>query len=79
MHAGFIEAYGALWSDTVSDTMRPVVLSVTEFIGVERIDGGDTSVVRFIAPDGREVAILVPQPAIASLKSLLDGERLQAD
>ena len=52
----------------MSDVMRPVVLSVTEFVGVEPIDGGDTFVVRFKAPDGREIALLVPKPAVADFR-----------
>jgi len=55
----------------VSDVMRPVVLSVTEFVGVEPIDGGDTLVVRFKAPDGREIVLLVPKPAVADLREAL--------
>lgn len=52
--------------------MRPVVLSVRSFIGTEPIDGGDTIVVRFQSPDGREVALLVPKQALADLRLLLD-------
>ena len=55
----------------MSDVMRPVVLSVTEFVGVEPIDGGDTFVVRFKAPDGREIALLVPKPAFTGLRAVL--------
>lgn len=50
------------------DNMRPVVLSVAAFKDIDTIDGGDMVVVRFNAPDGREVAILIPQSAIADLK-----------
>ena len=55
------------------DTMRPVVLSLAKFVGIEAIDGGDTIVVRFKAPDGREVALLVPQRAITDLQASLTG------
>ena len=48
--------------------MFPVVLSVADFMGIEPIDGGDTTVVRFNAPDGCEIALLVPKPAIADLR-----------
>ena len=53
------------------DTMRPVVLSVSAFVGIEPIDGGDTLIVRFKAPDGREIALLVPKPAVADLRAAL--------
>ena len=52
----------------MSDLVRPVVLSVTEFVGAEPIDGGETIVVRYKAPDGREIALLVPKPAITDLR-----------
>ena len=51
--------------------MRPVVLSVSEFVGIEPIDGGDTIVVWFQAPDGREIALLVPKPAFTELRAVL--------
>ncbi|MDR7039190.1 hypothetical protein J2X36_003963 [Methylobacterium sp. BE186] len=54
------------------ETMRPVVLSVRAFKGLMAIDGGDTVVVRFEAPDGREIALLVPKKALADLRLLLD-------
>ena len=57
--------------------MRPVVLAVAAFTGIETIDGGDTAVVRFNAPDGREVALLIPQRAIADLKGHLFQAPLQ--
>lgn len=58
----------------VSETMRPVVLSVRSFTGIEPIDGGDTVVVRFQAPDGREVALLVPKETFAEFRRLLDAD-----
>jgi hypothetical protein len=57
--------------------MRPVVLSVATFSDIEAIDGGDTIVVRFTAPDGREIVLLVPQQAVADLKSRLADAPLQ--
>lgn len=56
----------------MSETMRPVVLSVSSFTGIEPIDGGDTIVVRFQAPDGREVALLVPKQTFADFRLVLD-------
>ena len=55
----------------MSETMRPVVLSVRTITGIEPIDGGDTLAVRFEAPDGREIALLVPRNAVSELKDLL--------
>jgi hypothetical protein len=54
--------------------MRPVVLSVSEFVGIEPIDGGDTIVVRFQAPDGREIALLVPKPAFTDLRVVVSHQ-----
>jgi hypothetical protein len=51
----------AFWSLLVPDTMRPVVLSVRSFTSIASINGGDTVVVRFQAPDGRDIALLVPK------------------
>lgn len=53
--------------------MRPVVLSVKSFIGIEPIDGGDTIVVRFQAPDGREIALLAPRQVVRELATALAG------
>ena len=58
----------------MSDVMRPVVLSVSEFVGIEPIDGGDTIVVRFQAPDGREIALLVPKPAFTDLRAVVSHQ-----
>lgn len=55
------------------DSLRPVVLSVAAFKSMESIDGGDTIVVRFAAPDGREIALLVPLDAVTGLKSRLSS------
>ena len=55
----------------MTENNRPVVLSVARFSGVRLIDGGDTVLVRFEAPDGREIAILVPQRAASALNTHL--------
>ena len=56
------------------ENARPVVLSVAEFTRVEVMDGGDTLAVRFKAPDGREIALLVPQRAATNLQAqITDG------
>ncbi|HEX8416144.1 MAG TPA: hypothetical protein VF641_00930 [Methylobacterium sp.] len=51
---------------------RPVVLSVAALKATETIDGGDTVVVRFEAPDGREIALLIPRKAASELGDRLD-------
>ena len=51
------------------ENAKPVVLLVAEFTSVEVMDGGDTRAVRFKAPDGREVAMLVPQWAAENLQA----------
>lgn len=61
------------------DNSRPVVLSVAAFTCLETIDGGDTIVVRFKAPDGREIALLVPQTVMADLKGRLLEAALELD
>ena len=53
---------------------RPVVLSVAKFTSVEAMDGGDTLAMRFKAPDGREIALLVPQRAVADLQAQITDE-----
>ena len=53
------------------ETNRPVVLSVASVTDVQPMDGGDTLAVRFEAPDGREVAVLVPRGAAAALQAHL--------
>ena len=55
----------------MSESLQPIVLSVRSFSSIEPIDGGDTIVVRFETPDGREIALLVPQAAASNLKELL--------
>lgn len=47
----------------MTDYNRPVVLSVASFTDVQQMDGGDTLVVRFEAPDGRDLVMLVPRRA----------------
>lgn len=51
----------------MTEDNRPVVLSVASFIDVQSMDGGDTLAMRFQAPDGRELVILVPRQAAAAL------------
>ena len=55
----------------MSDDLHPVAFPVKAFTSIETIDGGNTLVVRFTAPDDLEVALLVPQQAIADLRVLL--------
>jgi hypothetical protein len=52
----------------MTENNRPVVLSVASFIDVQSMDSGDTLAMRFQAPDGREVVILVPRQAAAALQ-----------
>jgi hypothetical protein len=61
------------------ETMRPTVLSVAESAGIEVADYGDTIVVRFKAPDGREIALLIPQGASANLGNRLAGKEAALD
>lgn len=55
----------------MSDNQHPIVMSVKAFTSIEAIDAGNTVVVRFTAPDDREIALLVPRKAIAALQLLL--------
>ncbi|WP_156399199.1 hypothetical protein [Methylobacterium sp. Leaf466] len=50
------------------DDPRPTVLPVIAFTNLDDIDGGNTVVLRFTSPDGREVALLVPKRAISELR-----------
>jgi hypothetical protein len=52
----------------MTENNRPVVLSVASFTDVQLMDSGDTLAVRFQAPDGRELVILVPRQAAAALQ-----------
>ena len=52
----------------MSENKRPVVLPVSTCAGVEVMDGGDTLALRFQAPDGRQIALLVPQHTAANLR-----------
>ena len=50
----------------MSENSQLDVLAIADFLDVRLIDGGDTAVLRFRAPDDREVAVLVPrEPAVA--------------
>jgi hypothetical protein len=51
----------------MTENNRPVVLSTANLIGLRLVDGGDTVALRFEAPDGREVAILIPRDAASEL------------
>lgn len=55
----------------MTETSRPVVLSAATFTHAQLIDGGDTIVLQFEAPDGRGVAILVPRKAALALQPSL--------
>lgn len=55
----------------MADDDQPRVLSVSSFVGVRLIDGGDTAVMRFLAPDSREIAVLVPRQAALALQANL--------
>lgn len=55
----------------MTETNRPVVLSAARFISVRMIDGGDTIAASFQAPDGREVAMLVPRREMLALQAQL--------
>ena len=50
---------------------RPVVLSVASFTDVQQMDSGDTLAVRFEAPDGRDLVMLVPRGAASALQGHL--------
>ncbi|WP_375408930.1 hypothetical protein [uncultured Methylobacterium sp.] len=49
------------------DSLRPVALSVSVFEAMEAI------VVRFVAPDGREIVLLVSRDAVAGLRTHLSS------
>ena len=61
-------------SETVPNSTKPVVLSVAEATSVHAMDGGDTLALRFKAPNGREITLVVPQKAAANLQAhISDG------
>ena len=47
------------------------VLSVASLVGTRTIDGGDTVALRFLAPDGGEIALLVPRRVAAEVQAAL--------
>ena len=51
----------------MADDDQPRVLSVSSFVGIQLIDGGDTVALQFRAPDGRDVAVLVPREPASDL------------
>jgi len=53
------------------ETDRPVVISVATLLKAWLIDGGDTVATQFTAPDGRNVAMLVPLQAALALQASL--------
>jgi hypothetical protein len=55
------------------DDDKPMVLSVASLTDVRLIDGGDTFAVRFQAPGGREVAVLIPREAASKLDAQISG------
>jgi hypothetical protein len=55
----------------MTENNRPVVLSVATFTDVQPMDGGDTLAIRFEAPDGREVVMLIPRRAASALQTPL--------
>ena len=55
----------------MNESNRPVVLSVASAIDIYSIGGGNTIAVRFQAPDGREIAVLVPRKAFVDLQTRL--------
>lgn len=48
------------------------IVSTRRFSAVRFIDNGDTVVVRFIAADGREVAVMIPLPAANEMVQALE-------
>lgn len=52
----------------MAESNQPVVLAVATFLGVRSIDGGDTVVLQFEGPDGREIAVLVPRQTALDLQ-----------
>ena len=62
-----VERQGSL----MVESNQPVVLAVATFLSVRSIDGGDTVVMQFKGPDGREIAVLVPRQAALELHTPL--------
>ncbi|CAO4183431.1 hypothetical protein [Methylorubrum aminovorans] len=51
------------------ETLPPLAVAVKSLTGVGLIDGGDTVDVRFAAPDGQVIAVLIPRPVFAELQA----------
>ena len=58
----------------MAESEKPQVIAVSAFQGTERIDGGDTIVLRFKMPGGEELAVLVPHRIAAALNGGLEEE-----
>ncbi len=51
------------------ETLPPLAVAVKSLTGVGLIDGGDTVDVRFAAPDGQMIAVLIPRGVFAELQA----------
>ncbi|CAO4173219.1 hypothetical protein [Methylorubrum aminovorans] len=51
------------------ETLHPLAVAVKSLIGVGIIDGGDTVDLRFAAPDGQVIAVLIPRAVFAELQA----------
>ncbi len=49
--------------------LSPLAVAVKDLTGVGLIDGGDTVDVRFAAPDGQVIAVLIPRTVFAELQA----------
>lgn len=53
----------------IDQTLPSLAVAVESLTGVGLIDGGDTVDVRFVAPDGQVIAVLIPRPVFADLQA----------
>ncbi|MEG9501067.1 MAG: hypothetical protein MIN69_04225 [Methylorubrum extorquens] len=51
------------------ETLSPLAVAVKTLTSVGLIDGGDTVDVRFAAPDGQMIAVLIPRAVFAELRA----------
>ncbi|WP_461653931.1 hypothetical protein [Methylorubrum aminovorans] len=51
------------------EALPSLAVAVKSVIGVGLIDGGDTVDVRFAAPDGQVIAVLIPRAVFADLQA----------
>lgn len=51
------------------ETPSPLAVAVRSLTGVGLIDGGDTVDVRFAAPDGQMIAVLIPRAVFTELQA----------